>query len=255
MLFVSTITLLAAAVLPSVTLAAPTNTTIVARAPASFVHPGALVSLPQLSFVRDKVKAGAQPWTNAYNQLLSSKYASLSRNPTPRATVECGSYSNPNNGCTDEREDAIAAYTLALAWYITQDARYATKAISIFDAWSTTIKSHTNSNAPLQTGWAGSSWPRAAEIIRYTYTGWSSTSINNFSNMLRNVYLPEIINGSNSNGNWELVMLEAAQGIAVFLNDGASYDKVMTKFLGRVPAYVYLKSDGTYPKAAPGSGL
>lgn len=50
-------------------------------------------------------------------------------------------------------------------------------------------------------------------------------------------------------------MMEAAIGISVFLNDGASYDKAMTKFLGRVPAYIYLTSDGTYPKAAPGSGL
>jgi hypothetical protein len=50
-------------------------------------------------------------------------------------------------------------------------------------------------------------------------------------------------------------MLEAAQGIAVFLDDKTSYDKAMTKFLGRVPAYVYLTSDGAYPKAAPGSGL
>jgi hypothetical protein len=51
------------------------------------------------------------------------------------------------------------------------------------------------------------------------------------------------------------VMLEAAQGIAVFLDDKTSYDKAMTKFLGRVPAYVYLTTDGAYPKAAPGSGL
>jgi hypothetical protein len=50
-------------------------------------------------------------------------------------------------------------------------------------------------------------------------------------------------------------MLEAAQGIAVFLDDKTSYDKAMTKFLGRVPAYVYLTTDGDYPKAAPGSGL
>ncbi|KAL8935578.1 MAG: hypothetical protein Q9216_005359, partial [Gyalolechia sp. 2 TL-2023] len=78
--------------------------------------------------------------------------------------------------------------------------------------------------------------------------------------MLRNVYLPKIIGGSNFNGNWELgvigaVMMEAAQGIAVFLNDGSSYDKAMTKFFGRAPAYVYLTSDGSCPKAAPGSGL
>lgn len=50
-------------------------------------------------------------------------------------------------------------------------------------------------------------------------------------------------------------MMEAAVGISVFLNDGASYDKAMTKFLGRVPAYIYLTSDGSCPKAAPGSGL
>lgn len=50
-------------------------------------------------------------------------------------------------------------------------------------------------------------------------------------------------------------MMEAAVGISVFLNDGASYDKAMTKYMGRVPAYVYLTSDGPCPKAAPGSGL
>lgn len=89
-------------------------------APASFTHPGVLVSRPQLDFVRAKVQAGAQPWKSAYDQMLASKYASLTRTAKPRAIVECGSYSNPNYGCTDEREDAIAAYTLALAWYITR---------------------------------------------------------------------------------------------------------------------------------------
>lgn len=224
-------------------------------APATFAHPGALVSRSQLDFVRGQVNAGQEPWASAYKQMISSKYGDLNRQAKPRATVECGSYSDPNNGCTDEREDAIAAYTMALAWYITQDSRYANKAISYFDAWSGTIKTHTNSNAPLQTGWAGASWPRAAEIIRYTYSGWSSSSITKFSDMLRNVYLPQTVNGSNSNGNWELVMLEAALGISIFLEDRASYDKVYNKFLGRVPAYVYLTTDGAYPKAAPGSGL
>jgi hypothetical protein len=52
-----------------------------------------------------------------------------------------------------------------------------------------------------------------------------------------------------------IVMMEAAQGIAVFLNDGSSYDKAMTKYMGRVPAYVYLESDGDLPKTAPGSSL
>ncbi|MFB7590076.1 alginate lyase family protein [Streptomyces sp. NPDC056169] len=224
-------------------------------APTTFVHPGVLVSRGQLDFTREKVNAGAQPWKGAFDQMMASKYASLSRVPKPRAVVECGSYSNPNLGCTDEREDAIAAYTLSLAWYITRDDRYARKAIEIMDAWSGVITDHTNSNAPLQTGWAGSSWPRAAEIIRYTSTAWPQARVDRFKTMLRTVYLPEVTNGSHSNGNWELSMTEAAIGIAVFLEDRAAYDKAVGKFRGRVPAYIYLASDGALPKAAPGSGL
>ncbi|MFF7724326.1 alginate lyase family protein [Streptomyces luteogriseus] len=223
-------------------------------APAAFAHPGVTVSKSQLDFSRSKVNAGAQPWKGAFDQMMASTYADLNRTPRPRAVVECGSYSNPNLGCTDEREDAIAAYTHALAWYITRDERHARKAIELMDAWSAVIRDHTNSNAPLQTGWAGSSWPRAAEIIKYTYTGtWANSG--RFATMLRTVYLPEIINGSNSNGNWELSMMEAAVGISVFLEDKASYDKAMATFRTRTAAYVYLESDGALPKTVPSQNL
>jgi hypothetical protein len=222
-------------------------------ATATFTHPCVGVSRAQLDFVRAKVQAGAQPWTNAFNQAKSSSYASLSRTPTPRAVVECGPYSNPNLGCTNEREDAIAAYTDALLWYLTGDDRYAQKAIQLMDAWSATIQDHTNSNAPLQTAWAASSWPKAAEIIKYVYGNWPNSG--RFATMLRNVYLPEIINGSNSNGNWELSMTEAIQGIGVFLEDKTVYDKAIALYRVRVPAYVYLESDGALPKTKPSQNL
>lgn len=223
-------------------------------APTVFAHPGVTVSKGQLDFARAKVEAGAQPWKGAFDQMMASKYADLNRTPKPRATVECGSYSNPDHGCTDEREDAIAAYTDALAWYLTRDERYAKKSIALMDAWSAVIKDHTNSNAPLQTGWAGSSWPKAAEIIKYTYTGtWADSG--RFATMLRDVYLPEVINGSHSNGNWELSMMEAAVGISVFLEDRTSYDKALAKFRTRAAAYVYLDSDGDLPKTVPSQNL
>jgi hypothetical protein len=234
-------------------LALPLHVQAPLRAPATFTHPGVLLGKTQLDLVRAKVNAGTQPWKKAYDQMMGHSLASLTRAANPRAVVECGPYSNPNNGCTEERQDALAAYTMALAWYVTRDSKYAKKSIEIMDAWSAVIKDHTNSNAPLQTGWAGSVWPRAAEIIRYTYTGWPN--VNRFATMLRTVYLPKVINGSNSNGNWELSMMEAAVGISVFLEDRTSYDKAIAKFRGRVPAYIYLSSDGALPKAAPGSGL
>ncbi|MFF5725040.1 alginate lyase family protein [[Kitasatospora] papulosa] len=223
-------------------------------APAVFAHPGVTVSQAQLDFSRGKVNAGVQPWKGAYDQMMASRYADPNRTAKPRATVECGSYSNPDNGCTDEREDAIAAYTNALAWYLTRDDRYAKKSIELMDAWSAVIKSHTNSNAPLQTGWAGSSWPKAAEIIKHTYTGtWAGSG--RFATMLRDVYLPKVINGSHSNGNWELSMTEAAVGISVFLEDKASYDEAMATFRTRTAAYVYLASDGALPRTVPGQNL
>ncbi|AKZ53772.1 putative secreted protein [Streptomyces ambofaciens ATCC 23877] len=223
-------------------------------APAAFTHPGVTVSRNQLDFVRAKVAVGAQPWKGAFDRMTASRYADPNRVPKPRAVVECGSYSNPNIGCTDEREDAIAAYTNALAWYTTREERYARKAIELMDAWSAVIRDHTNSNAPLQTGWAGSSWSKAAEIIKHTYPG-SWAGAGRFATMLRDVYLPEVAGGSNSNGNWELTMMEAAVGISVFLEDKASYDKAMAKFRTRTAAYVYLASDGPLPKTVPSQNL
>lgn len=220
----------------------------------AFAHPGVLVTRAQLDNVKRQLAAGAQPWTSAYSAMRSSNFASLSYTAKPRAIVECGPSSNPNLGCSDERNDAVAAYTHALQWYLTGDTRYATKAVQIMDAWSAVIRDHTNSNARLQTGWAGASWTRAAELIRYTYTGWPADRVTRFSTMLRNVYLPEITNGSpNTNGNWELIMMDAMIGIGVFLNDTTVFNRAISIWRGRVPAYIYLTTDGSFPKSPPGS--
>ena len=48
-------------------------------------------------------------------------------------------------------------------------------------------------------------------------------------------------------------MMEASIGIAVFLEDAPTYQKAMSTFAARVPAYIYLTSDGPYP--IPGRGI
>ncbi|KAB2352496.1 alginate lyase family protein [Actinomadura rudentiformis] len=245
-----------AATLLATTLLSPTPTASAApsspRAQAApFTHPGVLVSRSQLDVMRQRALAGTQPQKSAYDAMRASSYASLSWTPKPRAVVECGPSSNPNLGCTDERADGIAAYTHALIWYVTRDDRYARKAIQIMDAWSAVLTDHTGHNAPLQTGWAGASFARAGEIVKHTYTGgWAQAG--RFATMLRTVHLPEVVNGRGcTNGNWELIMMGAATGIAVFLDDRASFDKAVGIWRGRVPAYVYQTSDGATPKAPP----
>src|SRR6266568_3013378 len=193
MAVISVIGLLGACTTPSDT-EPPSAAPETSRGASVFTHPGVLVSRTQLDFVKQRLAAGAQPWKGAYDQMVGNEYAAAGYTANPRAVVECGSYSRPDNGCTDERKDAVAAYTDALAWYLSGDARYARKSIEIMDAWSGTVTDHTNSNAPLQSGWAASIWTRAAEIIKYTADSWPNAG--RFADMLRNVYLPKVINGS-----------------------------------------------------------
>jgi hypothetical protein len=182
--------------------------------------------------------------------MKSSPSAALSRNPAPHEDVDCGSRSVPDIGCSAERQDALAAYADALVWYVSKDSRYAAEAIKLMDAWSATLKTHTNSNTPLQTGWAGSGWGRAAELIKWTYPGgWPNAG--RFATLLRTVYLPLLIDGSGANGNWELIMTDALMGISVFLDDKASFNKALALWRGRVPAYIYTKSDGPTPLSPP----
>jgi hypothetical protein len=174
-------------------------------APTTWIHPGILMNTTQLDFMKAQVLSDSSPWLDAYTKMKSNTLFNLSRTASPVHMVECGSYSNPDVGCTAERQDSIAAYSMALAWYITGETKYATKAIYYMDEWSSTITGHNNSNAPLQSGWVASVWARAAEIIRYSDAGWSDDGISKFETMLSDVYLPEIIGGNaNANGNWEL---------------------------------------------------
>jgi hypothetical protein len=220
----------------------------------AFKHPGILLNAAQLGLVRDKVKAGAMPWKAVYDKMAASKWAALDWMPLPRPIVECGSGSNPNLGCSEERADAEAAYTHALLYFFTGDEAHARKAAEILDAWAKILQTHTNHNAPLQAGWAGAVFPLAAEILRATYPGWSSAQIEQFKKMLGTAFVPIVMKGNaGANGNWELVMIEATMAIAVFTDDRALFDGAVGMWRKRVPAYMYLTSDGMYPVSLPGT--
>jgi hypothetical protein len=226
-----------------------------ASAPApggSFKHPGTRFNPTHLEFLRGKITAGAQPWKGAYDAALA-RFGSLTYQAKPFAVVECGPYSNPNLGCSEERNDATAAYTHALAWTVTRNEAHAKKAIEIMGAWARTLKSHANSNAPLQTAWAGAVWPLAGELLR-AYPGWAAADAKAFAGMLRNAYLASTSQGSSTtNGNWELVMIQASLDIAVFLDDRAAFDKALAMARARIPAYFYLKTDGPMPVRPQGN--
>jgi hypothetical protein len=231
----------------AITLAAPLASAANLSASA-FHHPGVLLNRAQLDLIKTRVVAGTEPQKSAFAAMLASPLGELNYTPSPRATVECGSYSKPDLGCKDERRDSAAAYSQAIAWVVTGKEKYARNAIRIMNAWATTLTGgHTNNNGPIQAAWSASVWPRAAEIIRYTSDFWAPEDIARFEKMLVTQYVPSLITGSDENGNKELAMAEALINIGVFNNDRALYDAGVKMWRGRAPAYVYLNSDGPTP--------
>jgi len=220
---------------------------------AGFYHPGVLVNRAQLELIQSKVAASAEPWKSAFEAAMSSEFGARSYKPHPWDTCQCGPFSKPDLGCKDEQRDSEAAYTQALLWFITGDKAYAENAIKIMDAWSYTLTGgHTNSNGPVQAAWCAEQWPRAAEIIRYTYYGWSADEVDRFKKMLKEQYVPSLIHGSGENGNKELSMSEALINIGVFNDDRETFDRGVKMWRGRAPAYIYLSSDGPTPLKAVG---
>jgi hypothetical protein len=123
------------------------------------------------------------------------------------------------------------------------------------NAWSSTLTGgHTDANGPVQASWTGDVWPRAAEIIRYSYKAWTDADIARFQSMLTTQYLPSLIHGTCENGNKELTMSEAIVNIGVFNDDRAAFDFGIQMWRGRAPAYIYLKSDGEKPSEPIGCG-
>jgi hypothetical protein len=219
-----------------------------------FNHPGVLVSRAQLDYIKVMVAAHNEPFYSAYLKALNSNIGQLNyqiQGPPATGIIECGPTSNPNFGCSAADNDSSAAYLQALLWYITGNQQYANNAIAILNTYAYNLKGYTNSNEPLQAAWDSEKFPRAAEIIRYSNAGWADADIQQFKTMLSTVILPGIINGSTSNGNWEISMIEGMINIGVFNDDLATFNKGVLYWKQRIPAYFYYHTDGPAPVPAP----
>ncbi|WP_421324423.1 alginate lyase family protein [Aeromonas sp. 604176] len=223
----------------------------------TFFHPGVFISYKQLQFVRYSLTE--EPWQTAYVNILKDNRAQLSYKPTAHKIVECGPFSKPDIGCTDETRDSQAAYTQAILWRLTGDARYAENVRNILNAWANTLtEGHTNSNAPLQAAWAAQMFTRAAEIIKYSYKEWPPAEKYIVSKWLTEQYLPNIramFNNKCNNSNWHASGIEAMANIAVFTDNQTLFTEAIYKWRGLVNAYIYLTSDGPRPNNPVGCSL
>lgn len=199
-------------------------------------HPGIMHSMEELNAIKAHVNNGDEPWSAAYKKMVAWKGASLDWTPSPFAHVHRDSYGANRVGDPQISNDAEAAYCHALQWVITGNKAHAEKTIEILNAWSGTIETITGKDDNLIAGMTAHKYCNAAEIIYHTYDNWAEDDVNQFKDMMRNVFYPLIsnyyTNSPNSNGNWGLSMVNSVLAIAVFCDDVELFNHAISHVTG-----------------------
>ena len=219
-----------------------TNLSFIAVA-QKFIHPGIDQNGKDLEYMRQLVLKGKQPYKAAFDKLKQS--ADTAFILKPHKHVLRGPYGRPNIGGDDLSRSANMAYNNALVWYITNDKKYGDKAIEIINAWSPVVSHFDYNDAKLLAGWTGHLLCNAAEILRYTNSGWQQKDKDRFSEMLMTVYYPLMrFYYPQANGNWDGAIIHAILAIAVFTDNRAIFDNAVDHFLhspvnGSLFKYIY----------------
>lgn len=209
----------------------------------SFVHPGMDQSAKDLAYMKDKVLKGEQPYKAAFDRLKAAVDTNFI--PVAHTHVMRGPYGRPNIGGNELSRSASMAYNYALAWYITNEKKYADKAIAILNTWSPVLWDFDYNDAKLLAAWTGHALCNAAEILRYTNAGWQQKDIESFTNMLMTVYYPLIrYYYPTANGNWDGAIIHSILAIAIFTDNRKMFDNAVDHYLhapvnGSVFKYIY----------------
>lgn len=195
-----------------------------------FKHPGIHQTQADLDFMKQQVIKGEQPWKNAFDSLKAN--TDLNFEVKAHSHVLRGSYGRPNIGGDDLSKGSKLAYNCALLWYITKDKAYANKAIEILNSWSATLWDFDYNDAKLLAAWTGHQLCNAAEILRYTNSGWQNEDQDQFRHMLMTVYYPLIrYYFPKANGNWDGAIIHSILAIAVYTDNREMFDNGINHFL------------------------
>ncbi|MCL3780112.1 hypothetical protein EMN47_06880 [Prolixibacteraceae bacterium JC049] len=197
-----------------------------------FIHPGMLHSKKELEWVKKKIQIHNSIWDKEWQQLQASKCAQLSWEMSPSEIIKRGPYNKPDIGASGFMVDGRAAYTMSIQWYMTNDKRYAQKAIEIINGWSHQLKEVKGHDAKLLVGMTGIKFLNAAEIIKHTSNLWKDKDQKAFEKMVRNIWYPVIKDFyPTANGNWDASMIQTMLCMGVFLEDTTIFNQAKDYFL------------------------
>lgn len=208
-----------------------------------FVHPGIDQTNADMAYMKKQVLAGEQPWKDAFERLKSA--TDLQFQVRPFTHVLRGPYGKPNIGGDDLSKGSNMAYNCALMGFLTGDKAYTQKAIEIINAWSPVIWDLDYNDAKLLAGWTGHILCNAAEILRYTDSGWKQQDVERFTQMLMTVYYPLIrFYYPQANGNWDGAIIHTILAIAIFTDNPEMFNNAIDHFYhspvnGSLFKYIY----------------
>ena len=97
----------------------------------AFTHPGLLHT--DADFERMRAKVGhASPWIDSWNVLVANGHTRLTNKPNPQVGIYRGNDPTHGQNYGALYNDIAAAYGDALRWKVSDDKRYADKAVGIW---------------------------------------------------------------------------------------------------------------------------
>lgn len=193
---------------------------------SQFVHPGILFNSEDMARIKTQANSGLEPWGAGYDLLRTNSDKNyIVKGPFSVVERTDGANSTAANALTN---DSQMAYKNAVMWFITNDIAYANKSIEIINAWSGTLTSLTGGDDMLMAAWYGFNLVNAAEILRYTDSGWQQADIIRAEAMFRNVFYELIKNWKRGRaGNWDTNITKTYMAIGIFLNDADIFSRAV----------------------------
>lgn len=197
----------------------------VSSAQEGFIHPGMLHNRSDIERMKASVDTGKGPIFEGFKVLEKSAYAQADyrmRGPFP----EWGRAPNIRKG--EAESDGLAVYQNALMWAITGQQAHADKAIHMLNSWVGSLKKVTGIDGVLASGLQGFMFANAAELLRYTGSGWSEEDARRCEQWFLDAWDPTIEHYAYfANGNWETAALQTRMAIAVYCNKRKMFEETV----------------------------
>ncbi|KWN81792.1 hypothetical protein WM24_21260 [Burkholderia ubonensis] len=204
----------------------------------TFTHPGLLHTEADFERMRTKVGAHASPWIDSWNVLVANGHTRLTNKPNPQVGIYRGNDPTHGQNYGALYNDIAAAYGDALRWKVSDDTRYADKAVEYLDQWAAKLTTLGGSDVALAAGIYGYEFANAAEIMR-GYSGWSQAGLAAFQAMMRNVFYPvshafltriDTAMDTHYWANWGLANIACVLAIGVLCDDAELVNEAITHF-------------------------